>query len=459
MSIVTRIKAYFGKREIKHCTFNPDGPGVVRIHLLPPKKSLVGSRTHVVILNGYYILPIGESWAALLSAFIDEVNPYHGREISDGEGAAIYASTVKRVKRLYPSVSDVEITEDLDRILETLFTVARGEAPDEYIERMSIREYSKSMVAPHRMDLLISAMVDAEGCWKCNQKCTFCYAAGQNKASVPELSTKDWEKIIDKLWDAGVPMVTFTGGEPTMREDLTELVTYAKRFVTRVNTNGILLTPELATRLREAGLDSVQVTLYSHDAEIHNLLVGAEHFSDTVTGIKAAVSAGLDVSVNTPLCGANADYVKTLEFIYSLGVRFVTVSGLIATGKLEGRADRYDLARCELEEILRAAKAYCDGVGMEIDFTSPGLVGREVLESLGMKVPACGACLSNMAIAPNGDAVPCQSWLGEDATLGNLLTDDFKDIWSSPLCHKLRSMTEDEAEGCPLRRRGGSGNG
>jgi MoaA/NifB/PqqE/SkfB family radical SAM enzyme len=253
--------------------------------------------------------------------------------------------------------------------------------------------------------------------------------------------------------------VTFTGGEPTMREDLTELVTYAKRFVTRVNTNGILLTPELATRLREAGLDSVQVTLYSHDAKIHNLLVGAEHFSDTVTGIKAAVSAGLDVSVNTPLCGANADYVKTLEFIYSLGVRFVTVSGLIATGKLEGRADRYDLSHCVLEEILRDAKAYCDGVGMEIDFTSPGLVGREVLESLGMKVPACGACLSNMAIAPNGDAVPCQSWLGEDATLGNLLTDDFKDIWSSPLCHKLRSMTEDEAEGCPLRRRGGSGNG
>ncbi len=459
MSIATRIKAYFGKGEIKHCTFNPDGPGVVRIHLLPPKKSLVGSRTHVVILNGYYILPIGESWATLLSAFIDEVTPYHGREISDGDAASIYSSTVKRVKRLYPAVSDGEIRWDLDEILNTLFTVARGELPDEYIEKMSIREYSKSMVAPHRMDLLISAMTDGEGCWKCNQKCTFCYAAGQNKASAPELSTAEWKRIIDKLWHAGVPMVTFTGGEPTMREDLAELVAYASRFVTRVNTNGVLLTPKLAAKLREAGLDSIQVTLYSQDEQTHNALVGAEHFSDTVSGIESAVAAGLDVSVNTPLCGANSDYVRTLEFIHSLGVRFVTVSGLIATGKLDGRAERYDISRCELEAILRDAKEYCDGVGMEIDFTSPGLVGREVLESLGMKVPACGACLSNMAIAPNGDAVPCQSWLGEDATLGNLLTDDFKDIWSSPLSRELRSMTEKESEECPFRRRGGNGNG
>ena len=59
---------------------------------------------------------------------------------------------------------------------------------------------------------------------------------------------------------------------------------------------------------------------------------------------------------------------------------------------------------------------------MEISFTSPGWVAEEKLTELGLVIPSCGACLSNMAIAPDGEVVPCQSWLGEDAGLGNMLT-------------------------------------
>ena len=47
------------KSGVSHCTFNPGGPGVVRIHLVPPKFSLFGNSTYVVILNGYFLLPIG----------------------------------------------------------------------------------------------------------------------------------------------------------------------------------------------------------------------------------------------------------------------------------------------------------------------------------------------------------------------------------------------------------------
>ena len=95
---------------------------------------------------------------------------------------------------------------------------------------------------------------------------------------------------------------------------------------------------------------------------------------------------------------------------------------------------------------------------MEIDFTSPGLILKEKLESINMKVPMCGAALSNMAIAPDGTVVPCQSWLGTDSTLGNVLTDSFVNIWNNVNCQKLRSMTEDEALNCPFRlnQKGGS---
>lgn len=452
-NLMAQYKEY--KNGISHCTFNPEGPGVVRIHLVPPKFRLFGDRTYIVILNGYYILPLGYSWALLLSAFMKEVNAFAGRPITESEEEGIFRNTIKRILSVYPSISKEEIEEDLEFILRVLFAVARGEDPEIELERLSLRKYSKNMTAPHRMDLLVSAMTDANGKWQCNQKCTFCYAAGQCKAQTKELGTEDWKRIIEKLYKANVPMVTFTGGEPTMREDIAALVSYAEKMVTRLNTNGINLTPELVNALKKAGLDSVQVTLYSHNEEIHNSLVGCDHFRDTVEGIKNAAKAGLDVSVNTPLCKKNADYEKTLEFIKSLGVSFVTVSGLICTGMAEINHEDYDLSEDELFEIVKGAKMFCTLNEMEMDFTSPGLVSKERLEAIGVNVPMCGAALSNMAVAPDGAVVPCQSWLGSDSDLGNILTDKFSDIWKNKKCLELRNMSEDEALTCPFRMKSG----
>lgn len=246
-------------------------------------------------------------------------------------------------------------------------------------------------------------------------------------------------------------MVTFTGGEPTQRDDIVKLVEHAKKFVTRLNTNGINVTTELSRELVKAGLDSMQVTLYSYDENIHNELVGANRFFDTVAGIKNALEAGLDVSINTPLCKKNADYIKTLEFANDLGVRFVTASGLILTGMADINHTEYDLAGAELARIITEAKRYCDENNMEIDFTSPGLIDKAILEGQGMNVPMCGACLSNMAIAPDGSVVPCQSWLGDGASLGNILTDDFSMIWYNPDCVRLRTMDEVSSLSCPFR--------
>ena len=453
---IAQYKAY--KNGIKHCTFNPDGPGVVRIHLIPPKFRMFSNESYLVILNGYYIIPIGYSWALLLSLFIDEVNKFDGKPITEANELVIENNTVKNIKRIYPFIDSEAVKDDLFEIVDTLFQVAVTGKTDEIIEKMSIRSYAENMTAPHRMDLLVSSMTDEKGVWNCNQKCRFCYAAGQCKSNVKELSTSDWKKIIDKLRKSNVPMLTFTGGEPTMREDLVSLVDYAKWFVTRLNTNGINLTEKLAKELKSAGLDSVQVTLYSCDEAIHNELVGCNGFSNTVNGIKNAVKTGLDISINTPLCKKNSEYIKTLEFIKSLGVRFVTVSGLICTGLATKEHNEYDLSEDELFNIIKASKEYCDLNDMEIDFTSPGLVAKEKLESVNMKVPMCGAALSNMAIAPDGTVVPCQSWLGYDSSLGNILTDEFARIWNYAFCVKLRGMTDDEALCCPFRlnEKGGS---
>ena len=86
MSIRSKIAEYKRYKEgVCHCTFNPDGPGVVRIHLVPPRFRLFTSKPYVVILNGYYVLPIGSAWAAILAEFIREVNNYDGKPMSDEE--------------------------------------------------------------------------------------------------------------------------------------------------------------------------------------------------------------------------------------------------------------------------------------------------------------------------------------------------------------------------------------
>ena len=456
MGIQNKIAQYMEyKSGVRHCTFNPEGPGVVRIHLIPPKFRLFRSSAYIVILNGYYLLPLGYSWALLLSNFMKEVNQFDGKPITEEDEETIVERTVRSVRKVYPTVPKKDIEEDLDDLLDVLFAVARGNDPDAEIEKLSIRAYRDNMTAPHRMDLMVSAMTDECGKWQCNQKCIFCYAAGQEMGKTKELTTEQWEKAIDRLEAARVPMVTFTGGEPTQRADIAELVGYAKRMVTRLNTNGVNLTPELVQQLKEAGLDSVQVTLYSHHEKIHNALVGSDHHVDTLQGIRNAVAAGLDISINTPLCKKNADYEKTLAFIHSLGVRFVTVSGLICTGMAGINHAEYDLTSGELFEIVKAAKEFCNAHEMEIDFTSPGLIEAEKLDGLGMNVPMCGACLSNMAIAPDGTVVPCQSWLGADASLGNILTDPFKKIWNHPVCKRLRNMSEEQALACPFRAQKG----
>ena len=443
------------KNGVSHCTFNPEGPGVVRIHLIPPKFRLFRSSAYIVILNGYYLLPLGYSWALILSNFMKEVNRFDGKPITEADGKMIVENTARNVRKVYPSVPKKDIEEDLEELLDVLFAVARGNDPDAEIEKLSIRAYRDNMTAPHRMDLMVSAMTDSCGKWQCNQKCVFCYAAGQQMGKTKEMTTEQWKQAIDRLDAARVPMVTFTGGEPTQRADIAELVGYAKRMVTRLNTNGVNLTPELVQQLKVAGLDSVQVTLYSHDEAVHNALVGSNHHADTIQGIRNAVAAGLDISINTPLCKKNADYERTLAFIYSLGVRFVTVSGLICTGMAGINHKEYDLTSDELFEIVKTAKEFCNAHEMEIDFTSPGLINAEKLDELGMNVPMCGACLSNMAIAPDGTVVPCQSWLGADASLGNILTDPFKRIWNHPMCKQLRNMSEEQALSCPFRARKG----
>lgn len=280
MRITRREKKFWEQHLscVRHITLDPKGPGVVRLHMIPPRAE-GKDEPFLLLLNGAKLIPLNLSWAILLANFMAALEHFFtegdnapDREVKQADWERLAEEAVTATRSVYPRTKPEQLREDLALLMESLIAIARGQEPPVEVGTLSLGDYAPYMSAPHRMDLMVSAMTQ-DGAWHCNQKCLHCYAAGQPMGESRELTTAQWKEALERLRHANIPQVTFTGGEPTLRADLVELVEAAQWFVTRLNTNGRLLTPELCRRLYEASLDSVQVTLYSADAAVHNTLV------------------------------------------------------------------------------------------------------------------------------------------------------------------------------------------
>ena len=136
----------------------------------------------------------------------------------------------------------------------------------------------------------------------------------------------------------------------------------------------------------------------------------------------------------------NKDFLNTIKYLEGLGVRYFSCSGLIPTGNAKTSESQITaLTKSQILDIVREASSYARAHNLEVAFTSPGWIDGEYLKKMRMVVPSCGACLSNMAIAPNGMVIPCQSWLFEDG-FGNILDVEWKKIWNHKDCKKRRKF-------------------
>ncbi|MBR3003665.1 MAG: hypothetical protein IKH67_01185, partial [Lachnospiraceae bacterium] len=157
---VKRINEYMDTRftEVLHTTLNPNGPGAVRIHLIPPKKEDDSLNPSVVIINGADIVPVNFTWAVMLAEMIQEINKYDGKEISDTTINDILNVTSENVKNIIPIMSKKQITRDVRTIYDTIMQIAYREQVTTDVNYMSLGEYAEYMNAPHRMDVMVSAM-------------------------------------------------------------------------------------------------------------------------------------------------------------------------------------------------------------------------------------------------------------------------------------------------------------
>ncbi|MEM3556116.1 MAG: radical SAM protein [Candidatus Micrarchaeia archaeon] len=161
---------------------------------------------------------------------------------------------------------------------------------------------------------------------KCNQNCVFCTVALDNER---ELSNEEVKRKIEFLSKAGADMITFTGGEPTLRKDLVELIKFAKQKKFKrieLQTNGVLLSDKkLARGVINAGVDDVLVSLHSHKKEVSEKLTNAPgSFKKTIQGIKNLIDAGGRVCISHVINSLN--YKELTEFVKFMRKKFPTLS-------------------------------------------------------------------------------------------------------------------------------------
>jgi radical SAM protein with 4Fe4S-binding SPASM domain len=351
---------------------------------------------------------------------------------------------ISKIRSIY-RVKRRQASADYEKLVYTVSTLAQTEEVDpiSFLDLKKIEPFSQEYSAPLRVDMALT--------FKCQNNCVHCYAGGSHETD--ELTTDQWKRVIDRLYQVGVFILTFTGGEPTLREDLPELLGYGQKkgLVTGLITNGRRLTDEKYVRsLEDTGLDFVQVTLESHKPEVHDLMTGERgSWRETVAGIKNLIPTQIYTTTNTTLSKYNAgDFLDTMDFLKELGVAAFGCNSLIYSGKAKDVVEDFVMPLEDLKILLPKVHDKAAKLGLKFLWYTPTQYCKFNPVKLGLGIKSCSAAMINICVGPNGDVYPCQSYF---ESLGNILKDDWKNIWNHPLALRIRNReyVEPKCKECP----------
>ena len=319
-------------------------------------------------------------------------------------------------------VPEAQVATDLERLLKSLALVLQdreGAAP-------ALR---RTPFGSHFRELPVLSEIALT--YRCQNRCIFCYASAPDRGrEVPEMTTAEVKRILDIIVDeARVPTVSFTGGEPTLRPDLPDLIAYAKsrRLRTNLITNGVRCGANgYVEKLAAAGLDSAQVSLEAAAPEIHDAIVGHPGaWRRTVQGVRHLKTAGIHVHTNTTINRLNRDYLLDLvDLLAEMEQPYLSMNMVIRTGGAVGQPDiGYD----EIGEVVLPLKERANEHGMKFVWYSPVPLCLFNTVAHGLGSQSCSAADGLLSIAPDGSVLPCSSF---EQGVGNLLHESFDAVWN-----------------------------
>lgn len=343
-----------------HLRLRPDGSGIF-------------------ILNASTILQLNATAAEYAYHFI------HGTE---AEEAAKQLSSRYHVSK---ETARQDYEDFIDRI-ETLIST-----PD--LDPVSFLDFEQA--APHSAELASPLRLDCALTYRLREDSSAEYAP--TKRVDRELTTDEWRTILDKAWQAGIPHITFTGGEATLREDLPDLIAHAEKNgqVCGLLTDGLrLLDNDYLNLLLQTGLDHILFLLQPENDKSWIVL-------------ENVMAEDIFVTVHLTL---NADNINNAEEILERLAK-LSVTSLSLTSADASLRDTFDALR---------DKAAALGLTLRFDLPVPYSEANPVVYEAQEDTIPEGAGKAWLYVEPDGDVLPSQGY--SDKVLGNILRDDWQQI-------------------------------
>jgi radical SAM protein with 4Fe4S-binding SPASM domain len=285
--------------------------------------------------------------------------------------------------------------------------------------------------------------------YRCNERCVHCYLDHDDHG---EMSTAEIKHLLDQMADAGVFFLVLSGGEIFLRKDLFEIVEHARRllFSVKLKTNAVMIRKAKAERIAALGVESVQISVYSHRADVHDAITKLPgSFRRTIEGAQLLKASGVKVSFANVLMKHNAgDYPEVQALAERIGAHYGVDATI--TPMMDGDRSILDLnVDAEaLEDIFHDATV----VGNTEEFCAPPagpLAEADAIDTL-----PCSAGHTACYVSPYGDVYPCVQF---PLPSGNVRTTPFLEIWrNSPQLREVRSITVNDLQGCSTCMHGSS---
>ncbi len=297
------------------------------------------------------------------------------------------------------------------------------------------------------LELGVPLGVHLDVTYRCNERCVHCYLDHDDHGEMTTVEIKD---VLDQLAEAGTFFLTLSGGEVLMRRDFFAILDHARRllFNVRIKTNGVMIREKEARRIRELGVEQVQISIYSHRPEVHDAITKLPgSLKRSVGAIRFLKSQGLKVAIANVLMTTNmGDHggvqalARELDVIYTLDPTI--------TPKIDGSVSvlKFRIPGSELKAVFHNA----DLVGKVEEFCAPPPPpGDDIMEGY-----PCSAGHTACYITPYGDVFPCVQF---PLPSGNLRRQKFIDIWrNSPELNEVRSIHAKDLPACSTCRHVGT---
>jgi hypothetical protein len=362
---------------IYHYQAPPDAPMPYRLHL-----RIEPDGEGILVLNAKTVLHLNQTATEIV---------YHVVQNTPEASAVEQIAHRYHVKKEQAHQDFHELTQRLQELIHT-----PDLDPETFLDFQRLDPHFKDLSAPLRLDCALTYRVSEQ----------VAKEVAPLERVDRELLTEEWKVIMDKAWNAGIPHVIFTGGEPTLRPDLPDLIAHGEKLgqVTGLLTDGYRLTDtHYFHQLLQSGLDHIMILLQPGEDQ-------------SWEAVRDAIVEDIHVTVHLTLDQADAEpFLAMLDRLCDMGVKEISLS---ATDPAYGEA----LLVLQAAAADRLLSLVWD---LPVPYSHMHPVAFELQDH---EKPPSGAGRAWLYVEPDGDVLPAQ---GVTKVLGNLLTDPWEKIWQN----------------------------